>query len=103
MYLVEKDSFVYVDILKGVYGLKKAACIAFDCLVKVLNPHGYYPLRSNPGIWRHKTLPSKFALGVNDFGIKYTNPAHNHHIINTLQKYYKISINWEEIINVVLL
>ena len=32
MDLVEKDGFVYGDIRKGMYGLKKPAWIAFDCL-----------------------------------------------------------------------
>ena len=40
---------------------------------------------------------------ADDFDIKYTNTAHDQHIFNTLQKYYKISINWEETITVDLL
>ena len=85
MSLVEKDGFAYVDIRKGMYGLKQADCIAFDHLVKLLKLHGYYPLRSNPGIWCHETSPPKFALCVDNFGIKYTNPAHVHHLVDTLK------------------
>ena len=70
MDLLDKDGFVYVDICKGMYGLKQAYHIAFDRLVKILKPHGYYPLRSHPGIWCHETLPTKFALCVDYFGIK---------------------------------
>ena len=40
MYLVEKDGYVYVDIRRGMYGLKQAARIAFEHLVKLLKPHG---------------------------------------------------------------
>ena len=40
MYLVEKDGFVYFDILKVMYGLKQAAHISFDHPVKLLKPHG---------------------------------------------------------------
>ena len=94
MDLVDKDGFVYVEIRKSMYGLKQAACIAFDRLVKLLKPRGYYPLRSNPSIWCHKTIPTKFALRVEDFGIKYTNPAHAHHLFYTLKKYYTIYIDW---------
>ena len=50
IYLVEKDGFVYIKIRNVVYGLKKSARIAFDRLVKLLNPCGYYSLHSNPGI-----------------------------------------------------
>ena len=86
MYLVDKDGFIFVDIRKGVYSLKQAGRIDFDRLVKPLKLRGYYPLRSNPGIWCHKILPTKFALCVDKFGIKYTNPAHAHHLVNTLQR-----------------
>ena len=48
-----------------------------------------------PSIWCHKTLPTKFALCVDNFGIKYTNTAHVHHLVNTLEKYYKTSIDCE--------
>ena len=59
-----------------------------------MKPHGYHPLRSNHGIWCHGTLPTKFALCVEMFGIKYTNTAHAHHIVDTLKKYFTISIDW---------
>ena len=68
------------------YGLKQVAHIAFDRLVKLLNPHGYYPLRSNPIIWCHKTLQTIFLLCVDDFNIKFTNTVHTHHHVITLQK-----------------
>ena len=64
MYLVDKACFVYANIRKDMYGLKQAAHIYIDLLVKLLKPHGYYPLRSNPSIWCHETIPTKFALCV---------------------------------------
>ena len=70
MDLVDKDGFVYVNICKGMYGLKQAAHIDFHRLVKPLKPHGYYSLRSNSGIWCHKTPPANFAFSVDGFGIK---------------------------------
>ena len=85
--LVDKDGFIYVNIHKGTYYLKQATCIDFYHLVQFLKPHGYYPLRSNPFIWCNKTHPTKFVLCVNYFWIKYINPAHDHHLVNTLQKY----------------
>ena len=66
------------------YGLNQASRIDFDRLVKLMKPHGYYPLLSNPNIWCHEILPTKFALFVGGFGIKYTNPAHAHHLVDTL-------------------
>ena len=94
MDFVEKDDFIYIDIREGMYGIKQADCIAFDCLLKLMKARGYYPLRSNPGIWCHETLPTEFALFVDNFGIKYTNIDHAHHIVDALKKYYTISIDW---------
>ena len=85
MDLVDKDGFVYVKIRKVMYGLKQSACIYYDRIVKLLKPHCYYPLRFNPGIWCHETLPTKFELCLDDFGVKYTNPAHAHHLVYTLK------------------
>ena len=64
--LGDKDGFVYVDIRLVMYGLKQAARIAFDRLVKLLKPNGYYPLQSNRVIWCHKTLPKQSALCVDN-------------------------------------
>ena len=41
--LVDRDGFVYVEIQKGVYGLRQAYHIEFERLVTILKPHGYYP------------------------------------------------------------
>jgi hypothetical protein len=94
MDLVNDDGYVYVEIRKGVYGLKQAARIAYDRLVSLLAPHGYYPICHSPGLWKHTTLPTIFALCVDNFGIKYDNIKHAHHLINIIQKYYKISTDW---------
>ena len=39
-FIVHND-YVYVEIYKGMYGLKEAGIIAFKCLVRNLAPHGY--------------------------------------------------------------
>ena len=87
IYSVKKDVFVYVKICKSIYSLKQVYFIYFDPLVKLLKPHGCYPLNYNPGIWYHEMLPTKFTLCVDDFGIKYTNTDHCRHIFN--------AIDWE--------
>ena len=38
--------FIYVRIKQGMYGLKEAAILAYDQLVKHLKTHGYYPVTS---------------------------------------------------------
>ena len=44
MHLLDKHSLIYDEIRNGMYSLKKTARIYFDRLLKVLKPHGYYPL-----------------------------------------------------------
>ena len=84
MNLLDKDKFSHVDIRKGIYGQKQTVHISFGHIVKLLKPYGYYPLRSNPGIWCHDMLSTKFALCVENFGINYTNPDHARHLVDTL-------------------
>jgi hypothetical protein len=90
----DKDGYIYVEICKAMYGLKQAVQIAYDRLVLLMEPHGYHPIRHSPGLWKHKTFSTVFALCVDDFGVKYTNINHAHHFINTLKKYYTISTDW---------
>lgn len=93
--LVESDGYVYIEIRKGMYGLKQAARLAFDNLVKLLAPHGYHPIRHMPGIWRHVSRPTIFTLCVDDFGVKYMNDDDAHHLINAIKQNFKCSIDWE--------
>jgi hypothetical protein len=55
------DGYVYIRINKGMYGLKQAALLAYDQLVRHLVPYGYYPVPHCPGIWRHQTRRARFA------------------------------------------
>ena len=38
---ISPNGFVYLNICKGVYGLKEAGVLLFNKLVKALAPHGY--------------------------------------------------------------
>ena len=62
MYLVDEYGFVYVEIHNGMYGLKQAAPIAFDRLVKLLKPDDCYPLRSNHGFVCCVTPPTNLCF-----------------------------------------
>jgi hypothetical protein len=93
--LVSPDGYVYVKIKKGMYGLKQAAILAYQNLVKLLAPHGYSPCPNTPGLWRHSTRPTKFCLCVDDFGIKYFSRADATHLFQTLKKYYKVSVDMD--------
>jgi hypothetical protein len=48
------DGWVYIEIRKGVYGLKQAGLLANQLLQTRLAPFGNYPARHTPGLWMNK-------------------------------------------------
>jgi hypothetical protein len=70
------DGWVYIEIRKGMYGLKQAGLLANQLLQTRLAPFGYYPARHTPGLWLHKTRPISFTLVVDDFTVKYVCKQH---------------------------
>ena len=68
--LVDKDRWVYLKTVKGMYGLKQAGIIANMELTKHLDNLGYYPVQHTPGLWRQKTRAIISTLVVDDFAIK---------------------------------
>eukprot|EP00957_Ditylum_brightwellii_P181036 13791451-Ditylum_brightwellii.AAC.1 len=89
------DGFEYIKILKGMYGLPQAGCIAHDQPVKYLTKHGYHPVQHTPGLRQHKTRDITFCLIFDDFGIKYTRGEDVEQFIASLKELYTITINWE--------
>ena len=94
MELVTKEEGLTYSYIEGRYPINSARgnqymLVLYDydsknILTELLKPHDYYPLPYNPVIWRHKTFPTKFALFVDYFCIKYNYPDHARHIVNTL-------------------
>ena len=93
--IIAEDGFVYCEIQRGMYGLKQAAILAYQQLKVNLERHDYYPIPLSDGLWAHKTRKTIFALCVDDFGVKYFNRDDANHLIETLQKYYPISLDWD--------
>ena len=94
-HLPASDGYVYCEINKGMYGLKQAAILAYQQLVRRLARHGYFPMKSSNGLWAHESRRTIFALCVDDFGVKYGNPQDLEHLIKTLKQYYDITIDSE--------
>eukprot|EP00957_Ditylum_brightwellii_P040753 3084574-Ditylum_brightwellii.AAC.1 len=87
-------NYVYMEIRKGMYGLPQAGKIANDLLKKRLKPHGYQELEYTPGLWKHRDCPVTFTLVVDNFGVKYVGQQQLQHLINTLQKYYTVEVDY---------
>jgi hypothetical protein len=53
------DGWIYIEIRKGMYGLKQSGLLANQLLQTRLAPFkilfGYYPAHHTPGLWLHKT------------------------------------------------
>ena len=52
---IADNGYVYIEIRKGIYGLKEKGILAFSYLVESLALYGYYPCRYTPDLWRQKT------------------------------------------------
>jgi hypothetical protein len=63
------DGWVYIEIRKGMYGVKQAGLLANQLFQTRLAPFGYYPARNTPGLWSHKTRPISFMLVVDYFTV----------------------------------
>jgi len=77
------------------YGLKEAGVFAFNQLVQKLAPVGYGPMPFTPGLWRHRTKRTTFALCVNEFGVKYFPLLPDTmHLINTVNAHNDLTVDW---------
>jgi hypothetical protein len=88
------DGWVYLEIRKGMYGLKQAGLLANQLLQKRLKPFGYHPAMHTPSLWLHITTPTAFNLVVDDFAVKYVTLADAHHRHNARLRNYKITMDW---------
>ena len=48
--LIAADVYVYIKIVKGMYGLKQAAIIVYNQLIFHMEPHCYYPVPFTTGL-----------------------------------------------------
>jgi hypothetical protein len=87
--------WVYYELSKGMYGLKRSGKLANDLLSEHLNEQGYYECATTPGLWRHKWRPIIFVLIVDNFGVQYTGREHAEHLHATLQAHYDVTTDWE--------
>ena len=84
---------IYVEIQKGMPGLKQAGKIAHDRLREHFKKYGYAPVQRTPVLWKHNSTKIVFSLVVDDFGIKYIGKTDALHLIQALQNSYEITID----------
>jgi hypothetical protein len=91
---IASNGYVYMEIRKGMPGLKQAGRLASDRLTQHLATAGYAPVRHTPALWNHATNGIVFSLVVDDFGVKYVHDADAQHLITSLKSLYTISTDW---------
>jgi hypothetical protein len=91
--LLVHNSFVYIEICKGMYGLPQAGILANKKLQKHLAQFGYKPTTHTPGLWAHQHRPVHFSLVVDDLGVKYVGKDNAQHLIDAIQSLYISSNN----------
>jgi hypothetical protein len=89
------DGWVYIEIRKGMYGLKQAGILANQLLQTHLAPFGYYPVRNTPGLRLHKNRHISFTLVVDDFAVKYVGKQHTENLRNALLRTYELTTDWK--------
>lgn len=80
---------------KGIYSLKQATILAYNKLVKHLEPFGYAPPPFSFGLWTYKTHKISFCLCADDFGVKYYSKKDDNHLLDTLKAAFKITVDWQ--------
>ena len=90
---IEEKGWVYIKIVKGMYGLPQAGKIAHELLKKRLAKAGYHPTQFTPGLWKNVWRPITFTLVVDDFGIKVEGNNHANHLVSTLKNHYDITVD----------
>jgi hypothetical protein len=88
------NGWVYIEIRKGMDGMKQSGLLANQLLQTRLAPFGYYPARHTAGLWLHKTRPISFTLIVDDFAVKYVGKHHAEHLRNALLRTYELATDW---------
>ena len=91
---ISSNGWVYLQIRKGMPGLKQASRIAYERLKNHLAHFVFAPVPRTPAIWKHTTKPITFSLVVDDFEVKYARKENDDHLIQALKKLYTISMDW---------
>jgi hypothetical protein len=91
---VTPDGWVYIKVIRGLYGLPQAGSLGHDLLERRLNKEGYFQSQTVPGFWKHMTKPIQFVLVVDNFGIKYLKQEDLDHLIRLLEKHYDVAVDF---------
>ena len=90
-----KNGYIYMEIMRGMYGLPQSGILANKLLKERLAVHGYHEAEHTPGLFYHETRPIWFTLVVDDFGVKYVGKRHAEHLMKVLSEFYEMEEDWQ--------
>ena len=88
------NSYVLVEIRKGMYGLPQTGLISQKRLNAHLLKFGYTKYEHTSGLYAHTTRATTFTLVVDNFGIKYCSTDDAIHLLTCLRALYEITTDW---------
>ena len=92
--LVCPNGWIYMEIRKGMPGLKQDGRIANEQLKLHLAQFVYEPVPCTPALWKHATHDITLFLVADEFGVKYIGKENDDHLIKALKNQYTISMDW---------
>jgi len=87
------NDHVFFKVLKAMYGHPAAGRLANALLINTLKAGGYYEDKFTPCLFHHETRPTKFALVVDDFGIKYSSKDDLDHLVSCIGSIWKVKVD----------
>ena len=75
-------------------GLKQAVRIDNDRIEAHISHFVLAPVPRTPALWKHTTKPITLSLVVDNFGVRYVGKENSNYLIQSLQKWYIIFIDW---------
>ena len=90
-----KNVFILCEIRQGVYGILHAWMIENKNTRWEACKTWIPTLRANNSLWKHQSIKVIFFLTVDNFGVEYFWEKHATHLVQVLQKWYKIDTDWE--------
>ena len=85
------NNSILMEVDKSMYGFPHAGRKAQDVLIERLAKHGFHQTGTTCP-FRHDINNVAFTLVVNDFGVKFKDPAAADDLIRCLQLYYTLTI-----------
>jgi hypothetical protein len=85
----------YFKVMMTMYGHPVSGYLSNKHLFKTIEPEGYYEDAMVPCMLKHKTRSTIGAIVVDDIGLKVRSNDDVLHLVNAIEKVWKVKINWQ--------